>query len=233
MSQAIGAGLGRLSEQQAPPKHVCQLYERGTIDLVTRLSDHWSVNHENSAERTLVSTCNRPLIVSVAYAVVGLAVLLSACSINGTSSSPTSSVSTSPPILTSTLPSPTPTPAKISVDIVLSGDYSAHITSATVSGGGADGAEPPCRVPNTRVNAMIASIVAGQTVTVTVIDDPTSPSNHVAFIAVNVSGSTSWSSFEAMVTNQTDGMSAEFMGDLASGGGPVREHIVGSWTCPH
>jgi hypothetical protein len=128
--------------------------------------------------------------------------------------------------------------ATFTLNFALSGRITGHMTKA-----GADGSL--CQRPNARVEAVFKGDVNGDAVGVQVIIDPVAAgSAHAVIVVSPPNGKFSppppgplganvfaWSTYQGSAVVDPDGVSAFIQGDLAYGGGPVEEHISGSWNC--
>jgi len=141
-------------------------------------------------------------------------------------------------------PSVTPSVGAVNVDFTLTGAYPAHITQATLTPSAPDGSGLVCKMPNATIHTIFQSLVNNEAVSIQVIArDPVVGVNRGVIVLVPPSrfasptpgafgaDSVTWSTFNGNVTLLPDGMSGSLQGELARGGGPVIEHIVGTWRC--
>lgn len=114
-----------------------------------------------------------------------------------------------------------------------------------LAGGSAEGSL--CLRPNAPVDAIFRSRIDGRPATVQVILDRVAPGPALAFIVLvppqdeftppppgaftGPGAQFTWSTYQGRALIADDGMSASVMGDLATPGGPIEEHLSGSWTC--
>ncbi len=103
--------------------------------------------------------CRRPVVLQVLILVAGAG---SGCAARSAGQAPSATP-------TSTPATASPGTTQVSVDLTLTGSYSAHINEASLKSGESDGSGLVCQRPNGGISTIFQSQVNGEAVTVQVI----------------------------------------------------------------